>query len=357
MTERWVPGADADRRVRESTSRSAVCSMLAVGALAVVAWGAVRARPPLASACVHRVVRRGRCARVRLCEQLRRDARLSPSRLASGALMAATTRRRSRRGTGAAASGSTRCRGRCAPRPSLGSRHRRRRRDRRRRLHRALDRVRARPAGPDAADRGARGRDRRLRRVGPQRRLVLGPVRRQPGGDRQGARPRGGGRAAAGAVRARSTRSARSPTAEGIDAHFVKGGTLELATAPIQVGAAAGPGRGRAGVGLRRGGRRAGSSPDEAAARLNVAGGHGAIYTPALRPGASGAPRPRAGRRGRAARRHDLRADAGRARSRPAGSRPSGGRVQGRRGRARDRGLHRAARAATGARSRRCTRS
>lgn len=48
MTERWVPvrmlmdGLGVDLAL-------AVCSIVAVGALAVVAWGSVRARPPLAS--------------------------------------------------------------------------------------------------------------------------------------------------------------------------------------------------------------------------------------------------------------------------------------------------------------------
>lgn len=47
MTERWVPvrllidGLGVDLAL-------AVCSVVAVGGLAVVAWGAVRARPPLA---------------------------------------------------------------------------------------------------------------------------------------------------------------------------------------------------------------------------------------------------------------------------------------------------------------------
>ena len=46
----------------------------------------------------------------------------------------------------------------------------------RRRPHRALDGVRAVEGRPVAAHRGARARDRRVRRVGPQRRMVLGAV-------------------------------------------------------------------------------------------------------------------------------------------------------------------------------------
>ena len=53
-------------------------------------------------------------------------------------------------------------------------RRRRRRRDRRWRVHRALDCVRAEASRSDAAHRRVRTRDRRLRRVGPQRRMVLG---------------------------------------------------------------------------------------------------------------------------------------------------------------------------------------
>ena len=61
------------------------------------------------------------------------------------------------------------------PRPRC-RRRRRRRGDRRRRLHRALDGLLPGRGRPVAADRGARGRDRRLRRLRPQRRLVLGAV-------------------------------------------------------------------------------------------------------------------------------------------------------------------------------------
>ena len=56
-------------------------------------------------------------------------------------------------------------------------RSRRRRRHRRRRVHRPMDRLLPRQDRPEHPGRRARARDRRLRGVGPQRRLVLGPVR------------------------------------------------------------------------------------------------------------------------------------------------------------------------------------
>ena len=68
--------------------------------------------------------------------------------------------------------------------------------------------------------------------------------------------------------------------AEGIDAHFHKGGTLELATAPTARRAAAGPGGGGAPLGLRRRRRplarsRRGRGPARTSPRC-----HGAVYTP-----------------------------------------------------------------------------
>ena len=64
------------------------------------------------------------------------------------------------------------------PRPAAGRRHRGGRGDRRRRLHRSLDGALPGRGRPVAADRGGRGRGGRLRRVGAQRRLVLGAVPR-----------------------------------------------------------------------------------------------------------------------------------------------------------------------------------
>jgi len=47
MTERWLPVRMLMDRLGVDAAL-AVCSAVAVGGLAVVAWGAVRARPPLA---------------------------------------------------------------------------------------------------------------------------------------------------------------------------------------------------------------------------------------------------------------------------------------------------------------------
>ena len=116
-------------------------------------------------------------------------------------------------------------------------RRRGRRGDRRRRLHRALDGLLPRRGRPVAADRGGRGGGRRLRRLGAQRRLVLGAV---PGLAAALARM------AARTPRA-SRRDARSvdevlrvAAAEGIDCHVAKGGTIVLArgsTAQLSAGA------------------------------------------------------------------------------------------------------------------------
>ena len=82
-----------------------------------------------------------------------------------------------------------------------------------RRLHRPVDGVLPRRDRPVAADRGARARDRRLRRVRPQRRLVLGavPARVAAGiARRHGAAGRR--RRCAARCTRRSTRSAAWPT-------------------------------------------------------------------------------------------------------------------------------------------------
>jgi len=49
MVERWTPVRALIDAIGLDLAL-AVCSVLAVGALAIVAWGAVRARPPIASA-------------------------------------------------------------------------------------------------------------------------------------------------------------------------------------------------------------------------------------------------------------------------------------------------------------------
>ena len=76
-----------------------------------------------------------------------------------------------------------------------------------------------------------------------------------------------------------STKSARSHDAEKIDAHFHKGGTLELATSPVQVS------RLRSQVEHERQWGFGDEDvrwlePREATARLNVAEVHGAVFTP-----------------------------------------------------------------------------
>ena len=87
--------------------------------------------------------------------------------------------------------------------------------DRRRRLHRFVDRLLPPPARPDPAGRRARAGVRRVRRVGPQRRLVLGPVRRQPRADRDDARSGRRGRVASARCSTRSTRSVASRSSRG----------------------------------------------------------------------------------------------------------------------------------------------
>ena len=133
--------------------------------------------------------------------------------------------------------------------PAAGAarRPRRRRRDRRRRLHRAVDGLLPGRGRPVAAGRGARGRGRRLRRLGTQRRLVLGAV---PGlaGDswpRCSARPRRRALAPArgdAGDRRRGRPGRRRPRAS--TPHCAKGGTVVLARTRAQL--APGPGRGRA---------------------------------------------------------------------------------------------------------------
>ncbi len=94
-----------------------------------------------------------------------------------------------------------------------------RRRHRRRGLHRAVDRLLPRRGRPVAADRGARGRGRGVRRQRPQRRLVLGavprlavlPVRAGLPGVRAGTARRDAGHGRRGGP-GRSPRRASTPT-------------------------------------------------------------------------------------------------------------------------------------------------
>ena len=91
---------------------------------------------------------------------------------------------------------------------------------------------------PDAARRGRRARDRRLRRLRAQRRLGLGRHRGRPArvrrrhGERGGASPPSARRPTA------STRSARVVAEEGIDCGFRKGGQLMVATSRAAAGSA-----------------------------------------------------------------------------------------------------------------------
>ena len=176
----------------------------------------------------------------------------------------------------------------------------------------------------------------------PQRRLVLRRVRRQPRRDRE---------ARTDATRPSHSSARCSRTVDEIgevarrrgDRRRLREGRHPRSRDHGPAGSpAAGAGRGRARVGLRPRGRplaRAGRGPDRGCASPVS---HGALYTPALRAGAAGSPRPRARRGRRAARRHDLRAHAGHRDQSPPGAdhtRPGAGR----RRRARDRGLHRTA--------------
>ena len=125
--------------------------------------------------------------------------------------------------------------------------------DRRRRVHRPVDRLLPGPGRPGPAGRGLRARDRRVRRVGPQRRLVLGPVPRLAG---QAGADGGPGRRRSpctGPCRQTVDEVGRVAAAEGIDCHWAKGGTVQLARSAVQL--RAGQGRGRRGpvVRLRRG--------------------------------------------------------------------------------------------------------
>ncbi len=112
---------------------------------------------------------------------------------------------------------------------------RRRRRDRRRRVHRSVDGLLP-AAGPTRpADRGRRARDRRVRRLRAQRRLVLGAL---PGRTRRASRLRPGtpppSRSTA-AMRDAVTEVAEVAAAESIDADIAKGGTIVLARSEPQL--------------------------------------------------------------------------------------------------------------------------
>ena len=182
-------------------------------------------------------------------------------------------------------------------------------------------------ADPDAAGRRARAGGRRLRCLGPQRRLVRRRPRRPRRCRREG-RGRGRGRARwSGRCTAPSTRSAPSSRREGIDCGFHKGGAIYFAVNQGQL---------RAGPRLPRATTSTYGLGDAwHAARRRAGGGdrrcprHPRRHVHAARGGRPpGPPRPRAGRRGRAARRGDPRGDRGPVRSSSAAVRTEHGTVR-----------------------------
>ena len=157
---------------------------------------------------------------------------------------------------------------RSTPRPALDGVDRRRRRDRRApgspgcgprtSCSGAIPTLRVAVVEAEIAGFGASGRN-----GGWCSALFAGQPRR----DRAGPRPRRRGRARSARCSRRSTRSAGCSTAEGIDAHFHKGGTLELATRPTARRRGCGPGSSRSDGGASATTTCAGSTPAEASAR------------------------------------------------------------------------------------------
>ena len=190
-------------------------------------------------------------------------------------------------------------------------RPRRRRRRRRRRLHRAVDRLLPRRGRPDAADRGARGRGRGVRRVRPQRRLVLRAVPRLAPLPGRAGRPAPARWPSTGRCARPSTRWPGSPRPRASTPTSPRAAPSRWpATAPSGGGPAprsATPGRGAAArttCGCW--------TPGEATSVLAGDRHRRRDVHPGLRGHPPGAPRPRAGRGRRAARRADLRAHPGR---------------------------------------------
>ncbi len=188
----------------------------------------------------------------------------------------------------------------------VGRRYRCGRRDRRRRVHRSVDRVLPGRRRSDAAHRGRRVGDRRLRRVRPQRRLVLRAVPAVRTRAREGARAGSGDRAAPRDVRHRR-RSGPRGRGRGHRLRLHQG--RHRRAGPVGASARAGP---RGGGRVRRvrarpvPPRRGGGSPTggrDECRRWHVHAG--------LRRDPPGEAGPRPGRRGPASRRHDLRADPG----------------------------------------------
>ena len=211
-------------------------------------------------------------------------------------------------------------------------------------LHRPVDRLLPAARGPDPARGRARGRDRRLRRVRPQRRLVLGAV---PGLARRRLAALPGSstvtpplaqhqamRATVDEVLAvAGRRGHRRPGAQGRHGRAGphRGPAAPRARAEVGLGPRVGPRRGRPPAARRRRG------PGAAATPPHVLGGD---LHPGLRGGPSRAAGARAGPRGRAARRADPRGHPGpRARAAAGGHRARRG-PRRRRGPG-HRGLHR----------------
>ena len=172
-------------------------------------------------------------------------------------------------------------------------RHRRRRRDRRRRLHGPVDRVLPAAPRPVAARRWCSSR----------RSPASAPAGATAAGAPRCSRPRRSSCATGTAPDAPatcawrcstpSTRSAGSASAEGVDAHYVKGGTVVAARTPAPAAPRSGRGRSTPGARHRRGRPRAarprrGPRRDSASPRVL-----GATYTPtaraSIRPGWCGA--------------------------------------------------------------------
>ena len=148
-----------------------------------------------------------------------------------------------------------------ARRPRRGRGHRRRR------LHRAVDGLLPGRGRPAPAHRRPRARRGRLRGLGAQRRLVLGPVRRVRATGSTGTAGPGAGPAMRRAMEDTVGEVGRVVGAEGIDCGFAHGGTVVLARTGAQL--AAGPrGGGRGPCGRHRRGR-----PPPALGRRG--GGHG----------------------------------------------------------------------------------
>ncbi len=210
-------------------------------------------------------------------------------------------------------------------------------------------------ADPVAADRRVRARDGRLRRLGSQRWVVLGAVRREPRRDR--ARGTDGTRSSRCNARCsrRSTRSSGSSSPRASTATGRAAARFRSRPFPRTCDAAARGARRPSVVGIRR--RRlprARRRPIQRGDRLPPEPGR-AVHA-ALRRDPSGASSCAASRRGRAIGRDDLRAHGGRTRrTRAATYATRDGAGRGRR--ARDRGIHRRAPRAYAERSRPSTRS